>query len=1218
MTFPKRLVIATLASLAGLHLAYTNAPGQEARPAPVASEDWTFEKDVQPLLQKYCKPCHNAEDMESGVRVDQLNGELEDRRLFLWKGILKQVADEAMPPEDEPQLSAAERQSLTEWIRGAMDKARLRNQERNGAARRLTVSQYRNTLKNLLGLEEDLTGVLPPDGISKEGFVNNGQTMLLSPLLVETYFDIAEKALDLCIVDEQSKPVIQNFRMEFGKAINQDPFPDKLILGANSHLLQNEDFVVTELTPPKPFDYDPFRMRTKYRFIEGYQGNDTVRGWREYDSIYHAVFACMRGNEGYPKGHAYQTIPQGLLLRPAIPSAELFGVESTYGPKANFKISLRELPAQGKFHVTIRAARYDDGLLLDQGTKSRLETVAGAIVVKDLAKPQTVTVQQPGIYQADVYLTAAASVAPDASKLEDGLIGNWSLDGHASSKGQQGLVGQLVDGAKFVDSPFGGKAVLFDGERAAVVVPRDDSMNVGEGEFTVAAWIHPRGLRQGGIVSLGGYGYTHGWLLDMPDGGGVLRIETADSDNQSNGTVQSPAGVIQNNKWQHVAVVVRRGENETRLFVNGFEVAVGTIKPANLDNPTTELHIGRIPNANLFKGEIDEVRFYRRALDLAEIKALVQPGTQFVEPPPTEKRKNVTLTLNNRHFSGQRLQEAFLAVRLPAGPLNVLTQYDGNAAIDRVVFTPLEETDALARRFAAFEKRSPQIGIHVGLRRDCGSTLTRVGNPRTVAADELTEFVFEGAINNFPSPDVETDNVNYLAGVREIGVRSEYTDGRDLPRLLIRSIEFEGPFYESWPPATHRNIFIASDHQDDPPAYARDVIRSFASRAFRRPLADEELAVLLAVWESSFGESHDLQQSIKDTLLVVLTSPQFLFLIENSSGPQEEDLDAHELASKLSYFLWNAPPDERLLALAERNALHESLDAEVERLIQDPQFQNFAYEFASQWLSLEKFDVVSVDRKLFPTLTRDTKTELRKEPVQFLQYLIRQDLPLRNLVRSDFILANDAVANYYGLGDRVESGFEFVPVRHDNANLGGLLSQAGILAGLSDGRHANPIKRGAWLARKIIAEPPDDPPPNVPELMDEDETLTLREKLERHRDAKGCANCHAGIDPWGLPFEAFDAGGLFRKDTKVDARATLPDETEIRNLIELKDYLASDRIDRVAFSFMKHLASYAVGRSLNFHEVVFLEEEGLQLKSREYRMQDMIRFIVSSDLFLKK
>ena len=286
-------------------------------------------------------------------------------------------------------------------------------------------------------------------------------------------------------------------------------------------------------------------------------------------------------------------------------------------------------------------------------------------------------------------------------------------------------------------------------------------------------------------------------------------------------------------------------------------------------------------------------------------------------------------------------------------------------------------------------------------------------------------------------------------------------------------------------------------------------------------------------------------------------------------------------------------------------------------MIRDPRFGQFASEFTSQWLSLDKFEVVEFDRKQFPKLTRDTKTQLRSEPVEFVQYLMQKNLPLRSLVQSDFIVANEVVASYYDLADRTENGFNFVAIRHERKNLGGVLTQAGILAGLSNGRESNPVKRGAWLARKIIAEPPDDPPPNVPALPEEASNLTLRQKLERHRNQEGCAKCHKGIDPWGIPFEQFDAGGLFKKNA-VDARSTLPDETEVADLNELKAYLAEDRIDQVAFSFLKHLAIYATGRNLTYNEIEFLKEKGIGLKPGDYLMRDMIQFVVNSELFLEK
>lgn len=995
-----------------------NSTGQEtsassdvaAKDADASADEKLFTDFVQPLLKKHCVRCHNPDNLKSGIRVDQLTATLEDKHLFLWKDILKQVTDKAMPPEDEPQPTDDERKSLAEWIARAMTAAMVRNTQKNGSVRRLTVAQYRNSLRDLLGLDEDLTESLPPDAMSKDGFTNNGQTLLLSPLQVEAYFDIAEKSLDLCIVDEATKPQIQNFRMDLGKDLNPTPCPDKLILGANSELLNNADIVVTQLTPEKPFPYQPFFMQTKFDFIEGYVGNDTIRAWKKFDSIYHAVFACVRGSPGYPKGEAFQVVPGGLLLRPAIPSSEIFGVSNTYGPMANFKISLRELPDRGNFKITVKAERYDDGLVLDAGVPVQKDSGAPSIVQSDLAASPVskVTIDQAGIYQVDVYR--------------------------------------------------------------------------GPGDFN-----------------------------------GLFSLEIGD---------------------RHFA---------------------GQLYPSKQDSP-------------------------------ASIE-----GVNTSEQP-----------------------SAFLLVRVPAGELNLAARYGDNSRLRRIVLSRLADDGDLARRFQTFEQRTPSLSVYLGLRRDCGSTLTRSGEPKPVASGELDNYVFEGPINDFPSPDVEKDNVNYLAGIREIGVRSEFTDGRDMPRLLIRSIEFEGPCYDAWPPMTHRNIFIESAHRDDPELYAREILQSFASKAFRRPVNEIELNAIFAVWQNSYNASRDFRRSIKDALLVVLTSPQFLFLIENSASPEPEDIDAWELASKLSYFLWNTSPDQKLLELASKNILRESLDAEIERMIRDPRFGQCVREFVSQWLSLDKFDVVSIDARRYPKMTRDAKLHLRDEPVQFVRYLMEQNLSLRNLIQSDFVVADEVVASYYDLADRTESGFRFVAIRHDNASLGGVLSQAGILAGLSDGRESNPVKRGAWFARKIIAEPPDDPPPNVPRLPDDDESkLTLRQKLERHRNQEGCAKCHSGIDPWGMPFESYDAGGLFKKEP-VDARSKLPDGREVADLNGLKRYLAEDRIDQVAFSFVKHLACYATGRSLTYNELVFLQKECINFRANDYRIQDLVRFVIKSDLFQKK
>lgn len=1176
-----------------------------------------FQKHADPFLKKYCVQCHNAEKMNSGIRVDNLTAGFADSEIRLWDGILHQIQAEEMPPKGKAQPTKIEREQMISWIKSSTDIARLRPTPKNGGARRLTVAQYKNTLKELLKIEDNFTDILPPDAVSRDGFLNNQATLQLSPLLLESYFEIADKALKECIVDEKSKPTIQSLRMDLGASINNQPCPDQLILGANSLLLNNKDFKVTQTKPIKAFAFDPFVMQTKYRFIEGYAGNSTVRGWRDYDSIYHAVYACMRGTTGYPKGLAFSLVPQGLLLRPAIPSAEIFGVDSTYGPRANFKIALRELPNQGRFRITVNAAKYDDGLLLDSGAIAQSSNSDDVVVCTNPSDSASIVIKKAGIYQVDVHAATREKPArQDSSRLNDKLIGNWQLNGNAlSNPDTKNLLGQLQGDARFINSPFG-KALSLDGNGDSVLIPRNESMNVKDGEFTVAAWINPTQLRQAGIVSLGKYSWTHGWYFDMPNNKGVLRIETAGPDNQSNGTVSSPPGTIRANAWQHVAAVVRRGNNETRLYVNGFLVGKGAIGAANLDNPKVDLYLGRIQDAQQFKGELSQVRIYQRALDESEIQALVEPGRKFVQRP-REKSSELTLSLGERQFSSTLNQPAFVVVRLPAGEVKVNAQTTGAKSFDRIVFTPLPETHELAQRFISFEKRSPQLGVSMGFRRDCGSTLAPIGAPKPITSNKPTAFVFEGAIRNYPNPEVEKDNVNYLAGVREIGVHSEYTDGREMPRLLISSVEFEGPFYETWPPASHKNIFIEFDKKDDEAAYARKIIRDFATRAFRSPINSETESALFAVFEKSIKSGNNFQQSIKDALQVVLTSPQFLFLIENSQSPNPEPLDNHELASKLSYFLYNGPPDDRTLKLASTGELRSQINAEVLRMIGDPRFSGFIDEFASQWLALEKFQVLEPDRKQFPKLTRDTKAQLLKEPAQYLGYLIRNNLPVKNLVESDFIIANEVVASYYDLGDKTQSGFDFIPIQHGRKELGGFLGQAAIMAGLSDGRESNPVKRGAWLARRIIAEPPDDPPPNVPALAEDSKKLSLRERLEQHRNQKGCTQCHAKIDPWGIPLEEFDAGGRLKLQ-KIDARSVLPDKKEVQGFDDLKRYLTNDRIDQLAFSMLKHLAIYANGRNLSFNELEFLKKEALKLKVDGYRMQDMILFVVNSRIFTEK
>jgi len=956
-----------------------------------------YRESVRPVLKKYCFRCHGPEKKKSEVRVDILDGSLQDKQLFLLKHVFKQLKEDSMPPKKANQPTAQERKVVLEWVSQVLLAGERKVRARNGSVRRLTVEQYHNTLQDLLGVEDHLAKALPADGISKEGFRNNQDTLLLMPQMMETYFEIAEKALNLCLVNETKRPRIQCFRVQLGSGINKKPTPDKLVLNG-PNLLPKADFLVRQVVPEKPFPFEPIAMRTKFRFIEGYAGNGTVRAWKDFEGIYHNVFASINGKftGGLNYGRSHVIVPEGLLLRPRSPETQN-GNPPSQGPSPTFSMPLRELPRSGMFQLTVEAARYDDGFqpsldLREPDIRFELDVSGG--------KGATLEIPAAGVYQIDVVM----------------------------------------------EGP-----------------PRDDVMTADIGERT----------------------------------------------------------------------------------------------------------------------------FSKR------LKGKFAPGLEG----------EVTIP--------------FLVARFAKGASPIKVSNGDGKNLLRVHVAPVGKESEPGRQFAVFEKRVPNISAHIGVRTDVGPRFTRVNQLRAVPSAAVERYSFRAPISAFPSPETEEGNANYLAGLWEIAIRSEPSGDRQIPRLLLSAVEFEGPFYETWPPKGHRKIFFPSERRGDPPAYAREILERFATRAFRRPVAAKELDSLLAVWRESFARKQDFQQSIRDALLVTLTSPQFLFVVEESAGPQPEPLSPYELAAKLSYFLWDTTPDEKLLEFAGRGKLRDVLSSEVDRLVADDRFQQFADEFVSQWLSLDKFDVVNINHGTFPRLNRETRRELRKEPVRFVAHLIQANLPLRNLIDSDFIMANEVVENYYGIHGGSQ-GFDFVPVRHGGKALGGVLTQAAILSGLSDGHESNPVKRGAWLARKIIAEPPEPPPPNVPDLGKETKGKTLRERLEQHRSKEGCAQCHQKIDPWGLPFEEFDAAGLLKKK-KVDASSTLPDSTEVAGTNALKKYLSTNRIDQVAFSFLKHLACYAIGRSLTFNELEHLKNEGKKvLGARGYRMKDCIQFVIESPMFMEK
>ena len=282
--------------------------------------------------------------------------------------------------------------------------------------------------------------------------------------------------------------------------------------------------------------------------------------------------------------------------------------------------------------------------------------------------------------------------------------------------------------------------------------------------------------------------------------------------------------------------------------------------------------------------------------------------------------------------------------------------------------------------------------------------------------------------------------------------------------------------------------------------------------------------------------------------------------------------------------------------------------------------------FAWEWLRVDRLESIKIDIGMYRDFTRFVKSDMSEETTQFLHHVLVNDLPISNLIDSDFAVLNQNLAEFYGI-EGVE-GNEFRPVKlPEGVERGGLLSQGAFLSGHSDGQQAHPIKRAVWLKEKILGDPPPPPPPNVPDLDPETpgfENLTLKEQLELHRNKSSCISCHKKIDPYGVVFQEYDAVGRMatkkRRQKPVDATSVLPDGTEVTGVDGIKKYILENKREEFCRSLVEHLFAYALGR-----DIVYSDREEIDAIVQRVSKNDpsggsfktVFREIVLSPSFLK-
>jgi hypothetical protein len=470
--------------------------------------------------------------------------------------------------------------------------------------------------------------------------------------------------------------------------------------------------------------------------------------------------------------------------------------------------------------------------------------------------------------------------------------------------------------------------------------------------------------------------------------------------------------------------------------------------------------------------------------------------------------------------------------------------------------------------------------------------------------------------------DVKLDFDIYNAAVKDTKVGPPSA-------LWIDWVEWEGPLRKADPKSAVEPVLFTKASSASERDHAREVIAKFATRAFRgKEPSTSFIDKCTALFDTRCKAGDAFEVAIREPLSVVLASPGFLYLQEPGGEKSPRTLSDLELAARLSYFLWSAPPDASLLALAKNNTLHqpEVLAREVERMIADARSSEFVSGFVHQWLGMDRLDFFQFDTKQFRDFDESAKAAARREVYETFAHLLRHNDSLTKLLKSDEIFVNGLLATYYGIEGISGDAFQKVKLPA-NSPRGGLLGMAAILAMGSNGERTSPVERGVWVLRHLLHNPPPPAPPNVPQLDRLDKKpVSPRDRLLAHQEEPQCLQCHRKIDPIGFGLENFNAAGKWRdtdhdlktkKDWPIDPRGQFYNGPAFQDYFQLRDLIAAKSED-FARGFTEALIEYALGRPFGFTDTAFADDIVKRAKAKNFALREFFVALATSREFQNK
>ena len=425
---------------------------------------------------------------------------------------------------------------------------------------------------------------------------------------------------------------------------------------------------------------------------------------------------------------------------------------------------------------------------------------------------------------------------------------------------------------------------------------------------------------------------------------------------------------------------------------------------------------------------------------------------------------------------------------------------------------------------------------------------------------------------------------------------------------------------------------LSGPRGNDESSCARQITENLAHRAFRRPVTAEEVTRLLQFYDAARKSGGTFDQGIEQVVAAVLASPNFLYraiwgapVAARTGASTELALTDLELASRLSFFLWNTGPDQELLAVAESQGLSKpgAMEKQVRRMLADPRASSLVSNFAMKWLNLDSLDSVKPDPVLFPGYTDQLRHDLFAETEAFVSSIFLDDRGLVDLLTADHTFLNDRLARHYGVEG--VSGSQLRRITLTNQERFGLLGKGAVLMRTSYADRTSPVLRGAWVLDKLQGTPPTPPPPDTATDLSQkagEQPRTVRARLELHRDKASCRMCHGVIDPTGLALENFDAIGAWRTvdaqaKAPIDASTVLPNGVAINGVAELREQLVA-RPAMFVSAVTERLMMYAINRKLEYFDMPQVRGIVRTAAKDNYRLSSIVLGIVNSEAFRKQ